>query len=243
MPAASETRQKPRMEEADHAGREAATCREHRAERRVRPDGVIGDAVPPAGEPPGGDHAFHRLAVGARPVLADGARPPRASPDPRIVPRPGPAAPPRRVHHVQDDDLVAAMVEEPERLERQRAVEEQIGDENDEAPAPELVDHPPEGRLGRGALARLERAEGLEQPAPVGEPRARWQRRAHRVVERDESGGVTLALEDQRERGDEPLGVGELGQAATGSPSRPWTGSRRPRRPARRLVSSSYCFT
>ena len=53
------------------------------------------------------------------------------------------------------------------------AVEQEIGDEHDEAAPAELVHHPPERGLGRGALPGLERAERAEQLAPVAEPRAR----------------------------------------------------------------------
>ena len=38
------------------------------AERRVGRDLMVGDAMPPAGEPPLADHAAHGLVVGAGPV-------------------------------------------------------------------------------------------------------------------------------------------------------------------------------
>ena len=72
------------------------------------------------------------------------------------------------IHEVEDEDLVAAVPEEAKRLERQVAVEEQIGDEDHEAAAAELLHDPPERRLGGGALPRLERAEGTAGAAASG---------------------------------------------------------------------------
>ena len=126
---------------------------------------------------------------------------------------------------MEHQHLVAAVPEESEGVEREVAVEQEIGDEDDQAPAAELVHDPPERRFGGGALPRLERRKRLDQLAPVAEPGARRQHRAHLVVERDEAGRVALAQQHQGERGDQPLGIGELGKDGLGvARSRPWSG-------------------
>ena len=109
-----------------------------------------------------------------------------------------------------------AVAEEAKRLEREVAVEQQIGHEDDEAPPAEQVYDPAERRLGRRALPRLETAEHLHQLAPVAEPRAGRQHGPHLVVEGDEAGGVPLPQENQGERGHQSLGVGELGKDGLG---------------------------
>ena len=55
-------------------------------------------------------------------------------------------------------------------------------------------------------------AQRREQLPPVAQARARRQHGPDVVVEGDEAGRVALAQQDQRERGDEPLRVGELRQ-------------------------------
>ena len=102
-----------------------------------------------------------------------------------------------RIHHVQHQHLVAPVAEVAQRLEREVAVEQEIGHEDDEAPPAEQVYDPAERRLGRRALPRLETAEHLHQLAPVAEPRAGRQHGPHLVVEGDEAGGVPLPQENE----------------------------------------------
>ena len=69
---------------------------------------------------------------------------------------------------MEHQDLVAAVPQEAKRLERQVAVEQQVGDEHDQPAAPELVHHPAERRLRGGALAGLEVAQGLRAAGASG---------------------------------------------------------------------------
>ena len=139
---------------------------------------------------------------------------------------------------------MAAVPEEAERLEGQVAIEQQVGDEHHQAAAAELADHPPERGLRRGAVAGLERAQRLEELVPVAEARPRRGDRADVVIEGDEAGGVALPEQHQRQRRDQALGVGQLGQDALGRRrSRPCERLASHTTMARRLVSSSNCFT
>ena len=74
---------------------------------------------------------------------------------------------------MEHEHLVAPMPQEAERLEREGAVEQQVGHEDHQPPTAELADDPPERGLRRGALAGPELGQGLQQLAPVAEPGAR----------------------------------------------------------------------
>ncbi len=52
---------------------------------------------------------------------------------------------------MEDDDLMTAVTKELESAERQIAIEQQVGDENDQAPAAEQIHYPSEGRFRGGA--------------------------------------------------------------------------------------------
>ena len=150
--------QHPRVKEADHAARGdgAQSLAQHDAVGGVGGDPVIGDAVAAAGEPPFADDAAHRLPIGAGPVARAEHH---GAPGLGILePRLGRTAQGDlgRIHDVQHQHLVAAVPQKAERLEREVAVEQQVGDEYHQAAPPQLVHHPPERRLGGGALPRLE---------------------------------------------------------------------------------------
>ena len=193
--------QRPGVKKADHPERVAGASErlpEHDAVRRVGGDAVVADPVTAAGEPP----LAHHLADGLRyaPAQSRGRstdrRPRLGILEPRL--RRSTEVELARVHDVENEHLVSSVAEKPQRLERQGTVEQQIGDEDDQPPAPELVHHPAERRLGRRALARIQRRQGLHQLAPVAEPGPRRNDGADVVVEGHEPDGVALAEENQR---------------------------------------------
>ena len=125
-------------------------------------------------------------------------------------------------------------------------VHEQIGNQDDQ---PATVDQTRRllerfGGAGRPALSRfLERGDDA---APLAVARARGgTARADAIVEADETDGVALAEQQQREGGREPLGVFELGerQCARAAPLQAMERLTSRTIVARRLVSSSYWRT
>ena len=144
---------------------------------------------------------------------------------------------------MEHQDLVPAVPQEAKGLEGQIAVEQQVGDEHHQPAATELVHHPAERGLRRGPQAGLEVAQDREQLSPVAEPCPGRKHGPDVVIERDEPGGVALAQQDQRERRDQPLGVAQLGKALSGLPVQAIERLASHTTIARRLVSSSNCFT
>ena len=98
------------------------------------------------------------------------------------------------------------------------------------------------GRVRGAARARLlERRDERARHCPV---RTRGGTDgAHDVVEAHEPDGVALAKKEERERRREPLGVRELGEARAAAPLHAIERLTSSTIVARRLVSSSYCFT
>ena len=117
------------------------------------------------------------------------------------------------IHHVEHQHLVPAMPQEPERLERQVAVEQQVRDEDHEPASPEQAEDPAQRGLRGGPLPRRETLERRGEPAPLRRAGAGRHSGAHRLVERDEARRVALAEQHQGERGQEPARVVELREA------------------------------
>ena len=178
---------------------------------------MVADAVAAAGQPPFADHLADGLLVRAGPVARaehDGAP---ASPDPRTAPRPDPPS-------VSSAGSITWRTRTwwP-RCRRNRSAfsarSRSSRRSETKTTRPRRRSWPTTRRSAGSAAVPCPASRPASVPhqlAPVAEARARRQHRADLVVERDEAGRVALAQQHQRERGDEALGVGELGQDGVG---------------------------
>jgi len=113
---------------------------------------------------------------------------------------------------VEHGDVVADGAETPDRLLDARDVHEEIGDEDDH-PAPVDQTRGLLQRFGRaGGQPRTRFVERRDDPPPLPRTGTRRDGGADAVVETYEPHGIALAQEEEAERGDESLRVGELGE-------------------------------
>ena len=106
----------------------------------------------------------------------------------------------------------AAGAEIAQRLERELAIQQEVGDEYHQAAPAEVRHDSAQRRLRRGAFTRLERTQDLQQLTPVAQARPRGSDRSNVIVEGDETGRIPLPDQDQRERGNQPPGIIQLGE-------------------------------
>ena len=134
---------------------------------------------------------------------------------------------------MQHNHLVSAVLEELEGPQREIALEQQVGDKDDQTASPQQVDHPAQRRLRRGALTRHHANQLRQQLMPLRTAGTGRKDTAHRIVERDQPSRVPLSQEDQPDGCRQPLGVGQLRQGAgrVASPRHGATGVEHKHRP------------
>src|SRR6185437_14980199 len=91
------------------------------------------------------------------------------------------------IHDVKHQHLMAPMPQKAESLERQRSIQQKIGDEDDETTAAELGYYPAESGLRGSSLPRLECVQDLQQLAPMTQASSGRSNRANIIIEGDQA--------------------------------------------------------
>jgi hypothetical protein len=76
----------------------------------------------------------------------------------------------------------------------------------------QLAHHPSQRGLRRGSLPCLYYGKRRQELTPVAQPCTRRGDRANVFIERDQSGGITLANQHKRDGGNQTLRVRDLGE-------------------------------
>jgi hypothetical protein len=96
------------------------------------------------------------------------------------------------------------------------AIQQQVGDENHESAAAELIHHPTQGGLGGGPLPRLGVLQRGEKLVPVSPARPRRENPPDFIVEGDQTGRVPLPKQHEGQRRRKKPRIGELGEPLAG---------------------------
>src|SRR5438105_7282150 len=122
----------------------------------------------------------------------------------------------RGIHEVENGHVVAYGPQAAYGPLDVRNVHEQIGNEHDHAAAADEPRGLLEGNRRRRRAAGAGFLERSDNAAPLSIARAWRNRAANLRIEAHEPDGIALPEQQQRERGSQPLGIGELGEARRG---------------------------